>query len=278
VTPITEGKAFEGRTKAIVLAAGRGGRLSGVTGDHPKCLARVGSCTLVERQLATLRSCGLDDITVVVGYHAADVLRVCGPGVGFVHNARFASTNSLYSLWLARDLLADGCVVLNCDVLFHPQLLVDLLTARYEDALLVAGRGDEVYHDEEMKVRIRGGRVVDIAKTIDPAGADGENIGVAKFGRSGAATLVEELSRLVDAAAVHEWLPAAFNAFCRRRPLWAVDSRGFPWIEIDFPEDYWRACSEVLPAIEALDNSRSHPPAAGREATNAVSGRTAHHV
>jgi choline kinase len=264
--------------RAIVLAAGRGGRLSGVTGDHPKCLARVGSCTLVERQLATLRLCGLDAITVVVGYHAADVRRVCGPGVGFVDNPRFASTNSLYSLWLARDLLADGFVVLNCDVLFHQQLLVDLLTARYEDALLVAGRGDSVYFDEEMKVCIRGGRIVDVAKTIDPAAADGENIGVAKFGRHGAAALVEELNRLVAAGAVQEWLPAAFGGFCRRRSLWAVESRGFPWIEIDFPEDYWRACSEVLPAIEALDNPRSHAPAVVRDVTNAVSGRTVHHV
>ena len=48
---------------------------------------------------------------------------LCGPAIDFVHNARFAATNSLYSLWLARELLRDGFVVLNCDVLFHPQLL-----------------------------------------------------------------------------------------------------------------------------------------------------------
>jgi choline kinase len=269
---VTEG------ARAIVLAAGRGGRLSTVTGNHPKCLARVGSCTLLERQLALLRSCGLDSITVVVGYHAADVRRVCGPGVGFVHNTRFASTNSLYSLWLTRDLLADGFVVLNCDVLFHEQLLVDLLTARYEDALLVAGRGDNSYCDEEMKVCMRGGRVVDIAKTIDPSAADGENIGIAKFGRAGAGALVEELNRIVGSGGVHEWLPAAFNAFCRRRPLWAIESRGYPWIEIDFPEDYWRACREVLPAIDAQDHARLHAPAAARDVATAASGRTVHHV
>jgi choline kinase len=267
--------------QAIVLAAGRGGRLSTVTGDHPKCLARVGSSTLLERQLATLRSCGVDAITVVVGYRAAHVRRACGPGVGFVHNARFASTNSLYSLWLARDLLADGFIVLNCDVLFHQQLLVDLLTARYEDAVLVCGRGDTTYCDEEMKVCVRRGRVVNIAKTIDPESADGENVGIAKFGAAGARTLVDELNRIVGGGGVHEWLPAAFNAFCRRRPLWAVESRGYPWIEIDFPEDYWRACREVLPAIDAPDHARSHAPAAAREVANAAtatSGRTVHHV
>ena len=64
----------------------------------------------------------------------------CGPGITYVENTEFATTNSLYSLWLARALLSDGCVVLNCDVLFHPQLLADLLTARHDAALLLAYR------------------------------------------------------------------------------------------------------------------------------------------
>ncbi len=59
------------------------------------------------------------------------------------------------------SFLSEGFVVLNCDVLFHRQMLVDLLTARFEDALLVAARTDDAeYSDEEMKVRVRRGRVV----------------------------------------------------------------------------------------------------------------------
>jgi len=264
--------------RAIVLAAGRGGRLRGVTGTLPKSLARIGSCTLLERQLSTLRACGIEAVTIVAGYRAHDIGRVCGPGVELVQNVRFASTNSLYSLWVARDLLADGFVVLNSDVLFPQQLLEDLLTARYDDALLVAARGDGEYSDEEMKVQIRAGRIAAISKSIDPAEADGENIGVGKFGRAGAAVLVEEMNRLVAGGAVREWLPAAFGAFCQRRPLWAVESRGYPWIEIDFPEDYWRACGEIWPAIDALDNPRSDAPIVARDATTGVTRRTLHHV
>jgi choline kinase len=264
--------------RAIVLAAGRGARLRGVTGALPKCLARVGAQTLLERQLSTLRACGIEAVTVVAGYRAGDVRRVCGRGVGVVHNARFASTNSLYSLWLARDLLADGFIVLNSDVLFARQLLEDLLTARYDDALLVSARGADQYSDEEMKVQIRAGRIAAISKSLDPADADGENIGIGLFSRAGAAVLVEEMNRLVGDGGVREWLPAAFAAFCRRRPLWAIESRGFPWIEIDFPEDYWRACGEILPAIDVLDNRRPQPPIVARAATVAASGRTLHHV
>lgn len=256
--------------RAIILAAGRGGRLQDVTGALPKCLARVGSLTLIERQLASLRQHGITDITVVAGYGLAEVRQVCGSRVRIINNARFASTNSLYSLWLARELLGDGFLVLNCDVLFHPQLLSDLLTARYEDALLTAARGDACYSDEEMKVRVVAGRVVDIAKTIAPEEADAENVGIGKFGPAGAAVLRDEMDRLIADGGAREWLPAAFAAFCRRRPLHAVETRGFPWIEIDFPDDYWRACAQVLPALDA-----DEPPA---RRSAAASGRGLHHV
>jgi choline kinase len=235
--------------RAVVLAAGRGTRLRAVTGDRPKCLARVGERTLLERQTRSLKRCGIERIAVVTGYRAADVRRACDQGVEIVVNTRYQSTNSLYSLWLARDLLLDGFVVLNCDVLFHDRLLSDLLTARDEDALLMAAPRGQVYTDEEMKIRVRAGCVADIAKTLTPEETDGENVGIAKFGRAGAALLVEELSRALADGGQRDWLPRAFAAFARRRPLHVVETRGWPWTEIDSPEDYWRACAEVLPAI-----------------------------
>jgi choline kinase len=237
--------------RGIILTAGRGDRLRPITGRRPKCLATVGGCTILERQLRALRASGISRIAVVTGYRAEDVRQVSGPSVEFVHNPRYAMTNSLYSLWLARDLLREGFVVLNCDVVFHRQLLMDLLTARYEDALLMAFRGrDERYSDEEMKLRVRNGRVIEISKTLRDGESDGESIGIAKFGVSGAALLVEEMDRLIAAGAFRDWAPAAFAGFCRRRPLHVVDHRGFPWIEIDSPNDYWRACTHIAPVLD----------------------------
>lgn len=265
--------------RAVILAAGRGNRLRAVTGDRPKCLARVGNRTLLERQIRALRGCGIDSIVVVAGHRADEVRRACGPNIDIVVNTRYESTNSLYSLWLARDLLGDGFVVLNCDVLFHPQLLVDLLTARDEDALLMAARRGHTYSDEEMKIRVRGGCVAEIAKTLDAADADGENVGIAKFGEPGAAVLVEEANQVLADGGVREWLPCAFARFARRRPLRVVETRGFPWIEIDFPDDYWHACAEVLPAITKRDQDglRQRGDQSPQQAA-AGAGRTLHHV
>ena len=246
------------------MAAGKGARLNGTAGNLPKCLARVGNMTLVERQIAALRMSGLNDIVVVVGCEAERVRRSCGRGVQFVENTRFAQTNSLYSLWLARPLLLDGFVVMNCDVLLHPHLLDDLLTARYQDALLVAYQDDDrlPLGDEEMKVRTRRGRVVDISKEMPADVADGENVGVVKFGAEGARLLTSILDERVAAGGLRDWAPRAFAEFARIRPLHAIGTRGYPWTEIDFPEDYQRAVSEILPAIEA-DRRASLSPAVG---------------
>ena len=229
--------------------------MNGTIGDKPKCLLRVGGRTLVERQIDALRSMGIDDIAVVVGCQAAYVRRVCGPTIAYIENTRYAQTNSLYSLWMARPLLYDGFVVMNCDVLFHPQMLDDLVTARHEDALLIAYQDAdaEPFGDEEMKIRVRRGRVAAISKTMSAGDADGENVGVVKFGRDGARLLAAILEQRVAAGGLKEWAPRAFADFAERRPLHAVGTRGYPWTEIDFPEDYERAVREILPAIEGGD-------------------------
>jgi choline kinase len=250
--------------RGIVLAAGKGSRLNGSTGNRPKCLVELGGQTLVERQIRTLENAGLKDIVVVVGCDAERVRTRCGARVTYVENPQFAQTNSLYSLWLARALLCDGFVVLNCDVLFAPVLLDDLLASRHDAALLVA------YHDasqpplgdEEMKVRIHGGRVLEMSKTMRPEDADAENVGVVKFGPKSAPRLIEIMDAIVAAGGRRDWAPKAFGTFAAERPLYAIGTRGYPWIEIDFPEDYQRAVRDVLPAIDALEHAGAFQPAA----------------
>lgn len=241
--------------RAIILAAGTGSRLHGLAGDNPKCLMRIGGRTLLERQLTSLGACGVEEVTVVAGFRADRVAAVCGTDASVIENVRFAETNSLYSLWLARRLLTGGFLVLNGDVLFHPQLLSDLLHDRHEDALLVEyrPRSPMAFGEEEMKVKVRGGCVADIRKTLRWQHTDGENVGVAKFGPSGAQVLAGCLDAIVQQGGLREWAPRAFRQFARLRPLYAVGTRGLPWIEIDFPEDYHRAATDVLPLVETRD-------------------------
>jgi choline kinase len=235
--------------KAIILAAGKGTRLDGAA-VKPKCLVDVGGSTLLHRQIDTLRSLGVTNIVVVVGFGANSIREECDDEISFVENDKFAETSSMYSLWLAREHMRDGFVVLNSDVLFHPQMLADLLESNHPDELLISDANPNPLGDEEMKVKVRDHVVVDISKEMDPLEADGENVGIVKFSAPGAKLLVGYMDELIGSGAVKHWAPRAFLEYARAHPLHALSTRGLPWIEIDFPEDYQRAISEILPQIE----------------------------
>ena len=243
--------------KAIILAAGKGTRLNGVD-LKPKCLFEVGGRTLLDCQLSALAAAGINDVVIVLGFEADRIRRRCPPNVSFVINSRFEETSSLYSLWLAREHLTGGFIVLNCDVLFHPQLLTRLLSAPFDDALLIDLVDKQNNHlgDEEMKVKLDDGRVVDIRKSMAPTEADGENVGVVKFSADGAKRLVAEMDSLISRGdCERDWAPRAFLAYALRYPLHAISTGDYPWIEIDFPADYQRAQEEILPRIEAMTES-----------------------
>jgi len=240
--------------KAIILAAGKGTRLDGAA-VKPKCLVEVGGITLLQRQIESLRDANIDRIVVVVGFGAGSIRDECDSDITFVENIHFAETSSLYSLWLARDHLTDGFVVLNSDVLFHPQLLANLLESSRNDALLLSDTDETPLGDEEMKVKLSEDRVIDISKNMDPHEADGENVGIVKFSAPGAKALVGYMDELIASGAVKDWAPRAFREFALNHPLHALSTGGLPWIEIDFPEDYQRAVTEIYPRIESdLDN------------------------
>ena len=127
--------------RGVILAAGRGSRLNGVAERIAEVPGRGGWHHA--RRAPDSERCeraGVRNITVVTGCQADRVRRACGQRVTYVENARYAQTNSMYSLWMARPLLYEGFVVLNCDVVFHPVLLDDLLCARHDNALLLAYR------------------------------------------------------------------------------------------------------------------------------------------
>ena len=240
--------------QAIILAAGRGRRLGALTQTRPKCLLRVGSRTLLEHQLAALAHHGIERVAMVIGYGGEQVRQVGGAQAEYVVNPRSAVTNSLYSLWLARHLTREGFLLLNADVLFHPELLTRLLASPHPDALTVErGQG---FDDEQMKVQLDGERVVALSKQLDAGRAHAENVGVVKFSAAGAGALLTKMEELVAAGAEREFCPFAFNALAPHYPLHAVVINGIPWIEIDFVADLRRARQEVLPSILARNVSR----------------------
>jgi len=149
---------------AVILAAGRGMRLAGEVTDRPKGMLAIGERPIVEESIASLRSVGIEDVILVTGHLATryeELARRMAGLVRTVHNARFAESGSLYSLYQARGLTQGPFLLLESDLVYEPRALATLLDGPDEDAILVSGptcAGDEVY------VAARDGRLTGMSK------------------------------------------------------------------------------------------------------------------
>lgn len=238
---------------AIILAAGVGSRLRPLTADRPKCLLDVGGQTLLDRQLAAIRRAGILEVAIVTGYRGDQIRARVDASVRIIDSARFEDTNSLYSLWLARDCLTGGAIILNSDVLAPTALFSRLVRAPAEGAVLV-DRQDH-FEAEDMKVTLEGEFIKDFGKDLPPERSHAHNVGMAKFGPRGAERLRQCLERLLAAGHENDWAPVAYRDYAGTWALTAVLTDGLPWIEIDYLEDLERARAEIAPAIGALERA-----------------------
>ena len=117
---------------AVVLAAGLGSRLGPLTWERPKCLVSVSGVPILERLVVTLDEYGIERLVMVTGYKAEmirDYLgeRFGGIAVEYIVSPLFATTNTIYSLWLARGLIDEPFLLVESDVVFDGDLLAPLL-------------------------------------------------------------------------------------------------------------------------------------------------------
>ena len=245
--------------RAIILAAGRGSRLSEHNPDgHPKCLMEFGGRSLLERHLDLLYRLGINRADLVVGFEADRIIDHVGtlasrPDVAFHFNPRF-ELGSVLSLWAAQETLNSGqaVLVMDADVLYHPGILQKLIETEVENCYLLDR--DFAPGDEPVKIAVHKGVMVEFRKQLaDGLEYDsiGESVGFFRFGPECAGTIAEECARFDTEGlgdAPHE--EALRNVLLAAPDLFGFeDVNGLPWIEIDFPEDVDRAASEILPAI-----------------------------
>ncbi len=232
--------------RALILGAGRGTRLGMVGEEVPKALLEVGGKPLIQHLLDTLGDAGVGPVHIVVGYEAGKIREAVGVQAEYIHNPRWACTNSLYSFWLARNAIRGDVLVFNSDVLFAPEILDRLLDTPGDAIAIDSSSGSGREH---MKVSVEGGRVVKMSKTLPAGEVSGENLGILKLTSGTARVLFDRADEMIASGRVMEWLGAAVAAAAPGLDLRAVDVAGAPWVEIDFAVDLVRARKEVWPAI-----------------------------
>ena len=130
--------------QAIILAAGMGRRLGEFTADNTKCMLEVNGIRLIDRMLGQLGRLNLSRIVIVIGYEGHKLekyLKDKYPDwpLVFVENPVYDKTNNIYSLWLARELMAqEETLLLESDLIFEDSVLEEAVRSEYRDCALVS--------------------------------------------------------------------------------------------------------------------------------------------
>ena len=243
----------------LVLAAGASRRLRPDTDDLPKALLPVdGETTILDIILRNLAAVGLREVVIVVGHAAAAVAdraagleAAHGVTLELVHNDRALEWNNAYSLWLAREYLGQGALLVNGDTV-HPVSVEKTLLAAGEAGgpghragggrLILAVDDAKPLADEEMKVAVDArGLLTRITKRMDPAQAWGEYIGATLIEAAAAVPLADvlEITWRRDPGLYYE---DGYQELADRggaiaaAPIGPVD-----WVEVDDHADLHRA-------------------------------------
>lgn len=233
--------------KAIILAAGIASRLRPLTNSTPKCLLKIGERCLLARTFDGLIGNGINQFIVVTGYCHEQIVdflsaHYAQQDITFVYNPRYATTNNIYSLWLAHPYAAgQEVLLLDSDIVFDPQIITDLLQSDKVDALVL---NNHELGDEEIKVVVdKNQRVVEINKTCSPSAAIGESVGIEKMSPAYTTALFAELKQMIE----HEQQDNIFyeRAFERLIPQGysfdVLDMSHLFAAELDTVEDFQKA-------------------------------------
>ena len=188
--------------KAVILAAGMASRLRPLTAHTPKCLLKIGERSLLQRSMDALISNGIHDFVFVTGYlHTMIedfVTRTYSDlKVQFVHNEVYASTNNIYSLWLALPAVGnERMLLLDSDLLYDPQIITRVLAQQDDDVLTLIRH--ELGEEEMKVVTDERGSITEISKTCDPVLAAGESLGIEKMGTAYIQALYQELDVMMN--------------------------------------------------------------------------------
>jgi choline kinase len=279
--------------QAVLLAAGRGSRLSAETGEVPKALLPIGRRSLADptptcflrRQIEVLRDGGVDDVVVVVGYlreRLRAALAEWAPWVKSVVNPTpdIATSGSLHSFqFAARSGLGvlDGrreTLLLDADIVYHRDVLRRLLEAPERSAMLVCDR--TCRDDEEVLVygtperpRFLGKGLT--AALVQGAPCVGEAVGIVKFAPADQALARETIDWLLgnpdappDSAAYkgfgparrateHEELTQRFMHYGRMTCV--SFGAELPFMEVDTAEEYALLRKTFYPRLLEMEAS-----------------------
>ena len=234
---------------AILLAAGYGSRISGMT-DAPKCLLKLNDATLLEHHLNSWRKAGIRKVNLVLGYKSDDVRAVAekhGADFDFTFslNEEYKCLGNAYSFLVGLKDCSGPILIFDADLIYEQEILEDFIKDQGPSQILT-GEGklvdeecSKVLLDESKFVR----KIVDKRLITEDELSQfffaGEALGILKFSDNHRVSLARHAEKFLskEGNLILNW-EHLMNEFLPLNDVSVHQSANDKWIEIDTPEDF----------------------------------------
>ena len=230
--------------KAVILASGVGERLQPLTNEIPKSLIKIGSKTIIERQVDSLSKFEIKDIIITTGFFENKLKtflkeKYTNLNLIYVNNPQYDTTNYIYSLWLAKDHLYDDIILIHGDLVFDEKLLKRLIEKK-ENVVLV--NKNVKLPKKDFKALIEEEKVTKIGVDLFSENAY-YSIPMYKFSKKDFLAWMDEIEKEIKIGNVKIYVEDVFNKNSNKITLVPLYFNNEICMEIDTIEDLKRAKS-----------------------------------
>lgn len=227
----------------IILAAGKGDNLYPLTLKYPKTSYRLDeNTTVLQHMIRTIRKYDKHaEIVVVLGYLAEVVKNeLRDDNVKFVVNPFYEVTNSISSLWFAREYLErENVAIIHGDVIYDECIVENYLVKDTECPYVLVDSSVKI--SDSYNVVIKDEQVMIMSKKLE--NYDARYCCMTKLDAVSSRLIKSEVDSMINSDMYDQFFEDSlvqmimFHDF----QLQAVDIRGYAWSEVDGVDDLLNA-------------------------------------
>ncbi|NMA84523.1 MAG: phosphocholine cytidylyltransferase family protein [Epulopiscium sp.] len=226
--------------QALILNSGLGSRMGALTENKHKSMVEIQEgLTLITYQLRTLSQMGITDIVMTTGHMKDQLIHHIRDefsdklNISFVNNPKYATTNYIYSIYLALQELKEDLFLFHGDLYFDKSVITDLMES--EQSVVVVDTTLPL-PEKDFKAEVQDGSIKKIATYIN----DERCIAcqpLYKLTFEDWKTWAAAIGKFCEEGKTNVYAEEALNTILDQLPLKALDLQGKLCMEVDTQDD-----------------------------------------